>query len=60
MSEPVVIIMPAHNEAENLPVVLPELRRYLPDADVVVIDHTPRTHAENRRADEWIDSYRKF
>ncbi len=38
MSEPVIIIMPAHNEAENLPMVLPELRRYLPDVDVVIID----------------------
>ena len=34
----IVVIMPAHNEAENLPTVLPELRRYLPDTDVVVID----------------------
>ncbi|NLG27299.1 MAG: glycosyltransferase family 2 protein [Chloroflexi bacterium] len=33
-----VIIMPAHNEAENLPVVLPELRRHLPDTAIVVID----------------------
>jgi glycosyltransferase involved in cell wall biosynthesis len=33
-----LVIMPAHNEAENLPVVLPELRRYLPDTDIVVID----------------------
>jgi hypothetical protein len=34
----VLIIMPAHNEAQNLPVVLGELRQHLPDADVVVID----------------------
>ena len=39
MSEPaIVVIMPAHNEAENLPVVLPELRRHLADVDIVVID----------------------
>jgi len=34
----IVIIMPAHNEAQNLPMVLAELREHLPDADVVVID----------------------
>jgi len=39
MDQPkIIIIMPAHNEAENLPRVIPELRRYLPQQDVVVID----------------------
>ncbi|MBN1400121.1 MAG: glycosyltransferase family 2 protein [Anaerolineae bacterium] len=34
----VVIIMPAHNEAENLPQVFAELRSHVPGVDVVVID----------------------
>jgi glycosyltransferase involved in cell wall biosynthesis len=39
MSEPrILIITPAHNEAENLPHVFAELRRCLPDTDIVVID----------------------
>ncbi len=33
-----LIIIPAHNEAENLPHVLPRLRQTLPQADIVVID----------------------
>ena len=33
-----LIIIPAHNEAENLPYVLPRLRQTLPQADIVVID----------------------
>ena len=34
----VLIIIPAHNEAANLPHVLPSLRRMLPDADILVVD----------------------
>jgi glycosyltransferase involved in cell wall biosynthesis len=34
----VLVIMPAHNEAQNLPKVLSELRSTLPDVDVVVVD----------------------
>ena len=33
-----IIIMPAHNEAENLPEVFAELRQVAPGVDVVVID----------------------
>lgn len=33
-----LVIMPAHNEADNLPHVLGELQRRLPDLDVVVVD----------------------
>jgi glycosyltransferase involved in cell wall biosynthesis len=33
-----VIIMPAHNEAENLPHVFDELHQHLPSADIVVVD----------------------
>ena len=33
-----VVFIPAWNEAENLPAVLDELRRELPDADVLVVD----------------------
>ena len=39
MAQPrVIIIMPAHDEAQNLPSVLSELRRSVPGFDVVVID----------------------
>ncbi len=34
----VLVIMPAHNEAENLPHVLAELRQHVPETDVLVID----------------------
>jgi glycosyltransferase involved in cell wall biosynthesis len=34
----IIIMMPAHNEAENLPHVFAELHRALPDVDIVVID----------------------
>lgn len=34
----IIIMMPAHNEADNLPRVMEELRRYQPGCDVVVID----------------------
>ncbi len=33
-----LIIIPAHNEAENLPHVLPRLREVAPEADILVID----------------------
>ena len=33
-----IIIMPAHNEAENLPMVFEGLRQYAPELDVVVVD----------------------
>ena len=33
-----LIIIPAHNEAENLPRVLPRLHRYLPQAHILVVD----------------------
>lgn len=34
----ILIIIPAHNEAENLPHVLPHLQKTVPEADIVVID----------------------
>lgn len=34
----ILIIIPAHNEADNLPHVLPKLQEALPQADVLVID----------------------
>ncbi|MCK4602982.1 MAG: glycosyltransferase family 2 protein [Phycisphaerae bacterium] len=34
----VLVIVPAHNEAKNIPAVTEDLRRYLPSADIVVID----------------------
>ena len=37
-----VVIIPAHNEAESLPGVLDDLRRWAPWADVVVIDDGSR------------------
>jgi glycosyltransferase involved in cell wall biosynthesis len=33
-----IIIMPAHNEAANLPLVFEDLRHHAPDLDVVVVD----------------------
>jgi glycosyltransferase involved in cell wall biosynthesis len=47
-----LIIMPAHNEAENLPHVIPELRRAVPDWDLVVIDDGSRDRTA-RVAAEW-------
>jgi len=38
VSERTLVFVPAWNEAENLPAVLDELRRELPDADVLVVD----------------------
>jgi glycosyltransferase involved in cell wall biosynthesis len=39
MGEPrIIIIMPAHNEAQNLPAVFDELRLAVPGVDVVLID----------------------
>jgi len=37
-SEDTIVIMPAHNEAENLPRVIAELRQVLRDADILVVD----------------------
>ena len=38
-----LIIIPAHNEAQNLPHVLPQLRQVVPDADILVVDdHSQR------------------
>jgi glycosyltransferase involved in cell wall biosynthesis len=37
-----LIIMPAHNEAGNLPRVIPDVRRAAPDFDLVVIDDGSR------------------
>ncbi|RME80667.1 MAG: glycosyltransferase family 2 protein [Caldilineae bacterium] len=34
----ILVIIPAYNEAENLPHVLPRLRQYLPEADILVVD----------------------
>ncbi len=45
MAEPrILVIMPAHNEAENLPQVLAELRRYPQAWDIVVIDDASTDH----------------
>ena len=37
-SEKTLVFVPAWNEEENLPAVLAELRRHLPEADVLVLD----------------------
>ena len=34
----ILVIVPAHNEAENLPHVLPHLKKVIPEADVLVVD----------------------
>ncbi len=34
----ILIIIPAHNEAENLPHVLPHLKKAIPEADILVVD----------------------
>ncbi len=34
----ILIIIPAHNEAENLPHVLPRLKKVMPEANILVID----------------------
>ena len=50
MSDTVVFI-PAWNEEENLPAVLDDLRRELPNADVLVVDDGSTDHtAEIGRA----------
>ena len=38
----ILIIIPAYNEAENLPLVLPRLQKNIPQADIVVIDDHSR------------------
>jgi glycosyltransferase involved in cell wall biosynthesis len=38
MRMPLLVIVPAHNEAASLPSVLAELRSALPDADLLVVD----------------------
>jgi glycosyltransferase involved in cell wall biosynthesis len=47
-----VVFVPAWNEEQNLPAVLDELRRELPEADVLVVDDgsTDRTAAEAEEA----------
>ncbi len=39
-----LIIIPAHNEADNLPHVLPQCQRYVPDADILVVDDHSSDH----------------
>ncbi|HEY80578.1 MAG TPA: glycosyltransferase family 2 protein [Anaerolineae bacterium] len=34
----ILIIIPAHNEADNLPHILPRLKEVIPEADVLVVD----------------------
>ena len=45
-----LVFIPAWNEEDNLPGVLDELRRELPDADVLVVDDgsTDRTASRSR------------
>jgi len=38
MPRPTLIIIPAYNEAQNLPHVLPRLRQVMPAADILVVD----------------------
>jgi len=38
----ILIIIPAYNEAESLPAVLQDLRSYIPDADILVVDDGSR------------------
>ncbi len=42
--DPTVIVIPAFNEEDTLPGVLAELRRYLPEIDVVVVDDGSTDH----------------
>ncbi len=45
-----LIIIPAYNEAENLPHVLPRCRQFLPQADILVVDdHSSDNTAEIAR-----------
>ena len=39
-----LIIIPAYNEAQNLPHVLPRVRRAAPDADILVVDDHSSDH----------------
>ena len=34
----ILIIIPAHNEEENLPLVIPRLKEVIPEADILVVD----------------------
>jgi len=47
MTAKVLIIMPAYNEAMNLPHVLPELRKSLTQVDVVVVNDCSRDDTAN-------------
>ncbi|HBU69940.1 MAG TPA: glycosyl transferase family 2 [Elusimicrobia bacterium] len=38
MSNKFLVIIPAFNETENLPAIIPEIRNILPSADILVID----------------------
>ncbi len=42
----ILIIIPAHNEADNLPHILPRLKEVIPEADVLVVDD----HSEDATA----------
>ena len=33
-----LVILPTYNEAENIPVLIPRIFKYLPDCTVLVID----------------------
>ena len=47
----ILIIIPAHNEAENLPHVLPRLREAAPEADILVVDdHSTDATARGARS----------
>ncbi len=47
----ILIIIPAHNEAENLPHLLPKLQATLPEADILVVDdHSGDATAQTARA----------
>lgn len=37
----IAIIIPAYNEVENLRILLKDVRRYLPDAQIIIVDDSP-------------------
>jgi len=40
--ERTIVVIPTYNEAENVPLLVPEVRRVLPEAEVLVVDdHSP-------------------